>query len=71
VIRRRIRRKTDGVDLAVDFNADVAINVGGSQATTGQRDRRAEQASGQAPGKAESPRTPGEPEATDPKGREL
>ena len=28
VIRRRIRHTEDGLDLAVDFNADVAINVG-------------------------------------------
>ena len=28
VIRRQIRHKEDGLDLAVDFNADVAINVG-------------------------------------------
>ena len=71
VIRRRIRRKTDGVDLAVDFNADVAVNVGGSHATTGQRGRPAEQAGEQAPGAAESPERPGDTEATDPKGREL
>ena len=31
VIRKRIRHKQDGVDLAIDFNADVAINVGRSR----------------------------------------
>ena len=34
VIRRRIRHTQDGLDVAVDFNADVAINVGQSGATT-------------------------------------
>jgi len=31
VIRRRIRHKEDGLDLAADFNADIAINVGRSR----------------------------------------
>jgi hypothetical protein len=31
VIRRRIRRKENGLDLAVDLNADVAVNVGRSR----------------------------------------
>jgi hypothetical protein len=31
VIRRRIRHTEDGLDVAVDFNADVAINVGGRE----------------------------------------
>jgi hypothetical protein len=30
VIRKRIRRKEPGLDLAVDFNADIAVNLGGS-----------------------------------------
>jgi hypothetical protein len=34
VIRKRIRRKEDGLDLAVDFNADIAVNVGRSNART-------------------------------------
>jgi hypothetical protein len=33
VIRRRIRHTQDGLDVAVDFNADVAINVGQSRST--------------------------------------
>ena len=32
VIRRRIRHTEDGLDLAVDFNADIAINVGRAEA---------------------------------------
>ena len=28
VIRKRIRRKEDGLDLAIDFNADIVINTG-------------------------------------------
>jgi hypothetical protein len=32
VIRRRIRHTEDGLDLAVDFNADIAVNVGRSDA---------------------------------------
>ena len=32
VIRRRIRHTEDGVDLAVDFNADISINVGPADA---------------------------------------
>jgi hypothetical protein len=71
VIRKRIRRKTDGVDLALDLNADVAINVGDSNVTTGQRDRRTGAAGETGAGEADSPREPGEREATDPKGREL
>jgi hypothetical protein len=31
VIRKQIRRREDGLDVAVDFNADVAVNVGRSQ----------------------------------------
>jgi hypothetical protein len=31
VIRKRIRHQEDGLDLAVDFNADVAVNVGRSR----------------------------------------
>jgi hypothetical protein len=31
VIRKSIRRKEDGLDLALDVNADIAINVGTSQ----------------------------------------
>jgi hypothetical protein len=31
VIRRRIRHTQDGLDLALDLNADVAINVGPSR----------------------------------------
>lgn len=31
VIRKRVRHKEDGLDLAVDFNADIAINVGRSR----------------------------------------
>jgi hypothetical protein len=31
VIRRRIRHTEEGLDLAVDFNADVSINVGQSR----------------------------------------
>jgi hypothetical protein len=47
VIRKRIRRTEDGLDLAVDFNADIAINVGGSRPRPvdeqdGERDRAAE-----------------------------
>jgi hypothetical protein len=33
VIRRRIRHTEDGLDVAVDFNADVSINVGQSRPT--------------------------------------
>jgi hypothetical protein len=32
VIRRRIRHTEDGLDLAVDFNADIAVNVGRADA---------------------------------------
>ena len=32
VIRRRIRHTEDGLDLAVDFNADVAVNAGPADA---------------------------------------
>jgi hypothetical protein len=31
VIRKRIRHKEEGLDLALDLNADVAINVGRSR----------------------------------------
>ena len=31
VIRKRVRHKEDGLDLALDFNADIAINVGRSR----------------------------------------
>ena len=31
VIRRQIRRKEDGLDLAIDFNADIAVNVGSNR----------------------------------------
>ena len=31
VIRRRFRHTEDGLDVAVDFSADVAINVGQSR----------------------------------------
>ena len=31
VIRKRIRRHEDGLDLAIDFNADVVVNTGRSQ----------------------------------------
>ena len=31
VIRKRVRHQEDGLDLAIDFNADVAINVGRSR----------------------------------------
>jgi hypothetical protein len=31
VIRKQIRHKEDGLDLAVDFNADVVVNVGRSR----------------------------------------
>jgi hypothetical protein len=34
VIRQRIRRREDGLDLAVDLNADIAVNVGRSQRGT-------------------------------------
>ena len=30
VIRRRIRHREDGVNLAIDFNADVVVNVAGA-----------------------------------------
>jgi hypothetical protein len=49
VIRKRIRRKEDGLDLAIDFNADIAINTGGSRpapahdAPAGEADRPPEQ----------------------------
>ena len=32
VIRRRIRHTEEGLDLAVDFNADIAVNVGPTDA---------------------------------------
>jgi hypothetical protein len=31
VIRKRIRHREEGIDLALDLNADVAINVGRSR----------------------------------------
>jgi hypothetical protein len=31
VIRRHIRRRSDGIDLAVDLNAVIAVNHGESQ----------------------------------------
>ena len=34
VIRRRIRHTQDGLDVAIDFNADVAVNVGRARAVT-------------------------------------
>jgi hypothetical protein len=30
VIRKRIRRREPGLDVAVDFNADIAVNLGRS-----------------------------------------
>ena len=30
VIRKRIRRHEDGLDLAMDLNADIVVNVGRS-----------------------------------------
>jgi hypothetical protein len=62
VIRKRIRHKAEGVDLALDLNADVAVNTGGSPAPQQQRDRgRREE---------DSPEKPGERETRDPEGRE-
>jgi hypothetical protein len=62
VIKKRIRRSGEGVDIALDLNADVAINVGGA----GGRDRRTAQA-------GEPPRPPagdpGERKGSDQKGR--
>jgi hypothetical protein len=31
VIRKRIRRREPGLDMAVDFNADIAVNLGRSE----------------------------------------
>jgi hypothetical protein len=36
VIRRHIRRRADGLDLAMDVNAVIAINSGTGQADTAQ-----------------------------------
>ena len=36
-IRKRIRHKAEGVDLALDLNAEIAINVGGRKAAEGSR----------------------------------
>ena len=44
VIRKRIRRKTDHLNLAVDVNSDIAVNVGGSHHTARRRDRPTKQA---------------------------
>jgi hypothetical protein len=40
VVHKRIRRTEDGVDLAIDFNADIAINVGPTRPAA-ERDRGA------------------------------
>ena len=36
-IRRRIRRHADGVNIAADVNAEIAINTGGQSRTTVSR----------------------------------
>ena len=36
-IRREIRKQIDGIDLAADVNAVVAVNTGGSGQTTVSR----------------------------------
>jgi hypothetical protein len=61
VIRKRIRQKTEGVDLALDLNADVAINTGGSQVAQEQHDRRRRE--------EDSPERPGERQEPDTEGR--
>ena len=33
-IRRRIRKQSEGIDIAADINAEIAINTGGSGRTT-------------------------------------
>jgi hypothetical protein len=49
VVRKRIRHKAEGVDLALDLNADIAVNVGSRkvseepQAAVPEGERRAEQ----------------------------
>jgi hypothetical protein len=62
VIRKRIRQKAEGVELALDFNADVAINTGGSQVAQEQHDRRRRE--------EDSPERPGERQEPDTEGRE-
>jgi hypothetical protein len=61
VIRKRVRHKTEGVDLALDLNADVAINTGGPRVAREERDRRRDE---------DPPERPGEREEPDTKGRE-
>ena len=36
-IRRRIRKQAEGVTVAADVNAEIAINTGGSRRTTESR----------------------------------
>jgi hypothetical protein len=62
VIRKRFRQKTEGDDVALDFNAEVAINPGGSQVAQEQHDRRRRE--------EDSPDRPGERREPDTEGRE-
>ena len=36
-IRRRIRKHADGVNIAADINAEIAVNTGGSDQSTVSR----------------------------------
>ncbi|MGH2969049.1 MAG: hypothetical protein ACRDK0_08285 [Solirubrobacteraceae bacterium] len=62
VIRRRIRHTKDGVDLAVDFNADVSVNVGPQRPATAAE-----------PGVTEDAATedPDRPQANDDEGKDA
>jgi hypothetical protein len=69
VIKQRIRRKSEGVDLAMDVNADVVVNVGGSKAATQRHDRRTAQAGEPVRREADEPASD-DRQDDDPKGRE-
>jgi hypothetical protein len=62
VIHKSIRRKEDGLDLAMDINADVQINV--ARGRVPQHDPQAEDE----PTAAEDPATP---QGNDPEGKDA
>jgi hypothetical protein len=58
VIRRHIRRRSEGVDLAVDVNAVIAVNRGTSKTDAVQSTSIVQGATARAGDKEPSPATP-------------
>ncbi len=42
IIRKRVRHSQDGLDLAIDLNADLVINVGREHRPAGEREEPAD-----------------------------